>query len=64
MIDSQIQRLIPRGWTWTIYGPSGDRPARAVLVSPDWRIHIGREGKDGAQALFLAAEAAKQGARQ
>jgi hypothetical protein len=63
MIDATIERMIPKGWMWTIYGPSGERPARAVLVSPDWKIHIGREGKDGGQALVSAAMAAKQGAR-
>lgn len=63
MIDNHIARVIPKGWTWTIYGPSGEKPARAVLVSPDWKIHIGREGKDGMAALVSASMAAKQGVR-
>lgn len=63
MIDAHIQRIIPKGWTWTIYGPSADRKARAVLVSPDWKIHIGREGKDGMEALVSASMAARQGVR-
>lgn len=58
---NEIEKVVPKGWTWSLY--SGASP-RAVLVSPDWRIHIGRDGKTLEQALRSAGEAARSGERE
>lgn len=64
MISLDVENLIPTGWSWTIYGPSGDnRQVRVVLVSPDFRVHIGRTANTIEEALRLASEDATTGKR-
>ena len=63
-VDDAVERVIPPGWYWTVYGPSGDRAARAVLVSHDYRTHIGRDGATGQAALRTAAQAARSGEKE
>jgi len=58
-----VSRLIPEGWSWCLYGPCSNYAARAVLISPDYRIQIGREGKSIDDAIRAAARDARSGAR-
>lgn len=53
----EIENLVPKGWYWTLYSSVN----RAVLVSPDMKIHIGREAKTLEQALRDACRAARNG---
>jgi len=55
---SEIEKIVPQGWVWSLY--SGEKP-RAVLVSPDYRVHIGRDGKTLQAALIAASDAARRG---
>lgn len=59
-----ITERVPEGWSWTLYSESSSYKARAVIVSPDFRIQIGREGKTIDEALNAAARAARNGERQ
>lgn len=54
----EIEKVVPKGWIWSLY--SGERP-RAVLVSSDYKIHIGRDGKTLKDALLAACAAARNG---
>lgn len=64
-LDDIIAERIPLGWSWSLYSECGDLyKARAVLVSPDHRIHIGREGKSIDEALRNAARDARSGAKE
>lgn len=59
---AEIERRVPDGWIWTLY--SGSYPGvrqRAVLVSPDYRIHIGRDGETLEEAFTAAIAAAVGG---
>ena len=64
MLDREIEALIPVGWMWCLYGPTETFRARAVLTSPDYRAHIGREGESAEAALRDAARAARSGERK
>lgn len=64
MLDRAIEKMVPVGWTWSLYGPSGELPARAVLVSPDFRTHIGRNGRTAEDAIRIAARDARGGMRE
>ena len=63
-LGKEIERRIPKGWSWSLYCSSENDRARAVLVSLDYRIHIGREGDDIDVALQIAILAAKNGERE
>jgi hypothetical protein len=63
-IGEATERMIPSGWSWCLYGPTETHKARAVLVSPDYRTHIGREAASIDEALAVAARDAAGGARQ
>ncbi len=52
------------GWMPTLYWPNGSFPARAVLVHPEYKVQIGREGRTVQEALNKAIRAAKAGERQ
>lgn len=60
-LGSHIDGMVPAGWSWCIYGPSAMYAARAVLVSPDHRIHIGREAQTIDDAIRAASRAARSG---
>lgn len=63
-IDDIILGRVPAGWTWCVYGPSSTYKARAVLVCPNYRIHIGREGRTVEEALKIAARDARSGLKE
>lgn len=63
-LDAIIAEHIPDGWTWALYGPSAVSQARAVLISADHRIQIGRDGATITAALRLAVRAARAGERE
>lgn len=59
-LDSAIQSIIPDGWRWCLYSEvPGLYRARAVLVSPDHRVHIGREADTAEEALRKAVRDAQ-----
>lgn len=63
-VCNAIDAVMPNGWTWTLYSPTESFPARCVLTSPDYRRHIGREGKDIAEAIRKAMTAVKTGEKE
>ena len=64
MLDRDIEAMVPAGWFWTLYGPTDRFGARAVITSPDYRRHIGREGRTTEAALRLAVKDARAGANE
>jgi hypothetical protein len=47
-----------------MYGPCGNYRARAVLVSPDCRVQIAREANTIDEALNIAAQDVRAGAKE
>jgi hypothetical protein len=64
MLDREIEKMIPSGWSWALYSARTGWPARAVITSPDYRVHIGREGESVEAALRKAARDARAGERE
>jgi hypothetical protein len=58
-IDQVLARL-PSGWDWCLYSASDRYRARAVLMSADRRVQIGREADTPQEALQMAIDAARQ----
>ena len=52
------------GWMPTLYWPSASHGPRVVLVAPDYRRQIGRNGETVEIALASAIISAKAGDRQ
>ncbi len=63
-LDDVIIARVPDGWSWSLYGECLHYKARAVLVSPDHRVHIGREAATIDEALRAAARDARSGMKQ
>ena len=47
--------------SWAVYSASGSKPARAVIVSLDYRRHVAREGETEEAAMRAATEAFERG---
>lgn len=60
-VDKFMRSVVPDGWLWCVYSQSGSLPARAVVVSPDHKIHIGRDGHTAHEALLAATGDARSG---
>lgn len=63
-LDDIIGERIPDGWRWCLYSAYDGFEPRAVVTSPDHRVHIGRTGKTIDEALRCAVRDAKAGCRE
>jgi hypothetical protein len=63
-LDAYITKSIPYDWDWCLFGACSNYRARAVLMSPDRRVQIGREGNTIDEALRAAITAARDGKRE
>lgn len=60
-LGDMIAERVPEGWRWCLYSECSTYRARAVLISPDYKVQIGREAETIDEALRLAVAAVRRG---
>jgi len=63
-LQERIEIALPKNWFWTLYSAIGPFRARCVVTSPDYKVHIGRDGDTIDDAIANAVEAAMGGEKE